>query len=356
MRAEPEALHPLSHHDIIGLVEPFTRAGRRVDLTASDRLQRRLVFKPIDHLDPTAAVPALREIWQLDNPRDGHYRLTRTLTLPCGLQAALATDGKHLGEMLALIESVALRRQFTVQAAYRIAESHRLEAPKASAAATAGAGGPLILTHATACVDTLVLTMTVPTLSGIPAEIALKPADGEGYELPEDLLAVQGWSWTRLIRVGNGWKCSLRLRGKDAARSRDAEAKLQRTARHLAETLAEPPRRFHERWGVVRWRVTVRRAVPLVVTVALIGVAAAVPSMGLSDNSLLRMVIFQSPPLLLALVFCLRELPQIEVPPWPRALVHASWRHAPHAADTAAAAPATTASATTPTLHPPTAG
>ena len=35
---------PLTHHEILGLVEAFSRSGRQVDLTASDRAARRLVF------------------------------------------------------------------------------------------------------------------------------------------------------------------------------------------------------------------------------------------------------------------------------------------------------------------------
>ena len=86
--------------------------------------------------------------------------------------------------------------------------------------------------------------------------------------------------------------------------------------------------------------MTVRRAIPLTVTVTLIGLAAAVPSMGLSEDSLLRMVMFQSPPLLLGLVFCFRELPQIEIPPWPRALTQPSWATAPAVGESAAHPPA----------------
>lgn len=135
------------------------------------------------------------------------------------------------------------------------------------------------------------------------------------------------------------------MRGKDQARSRDAELKLERTAAHLAQTRAETPRQFHERWSARRWGVTCRRAIPLTVTVALIGLAAAVPSMGLSEDSLLRMLMFQSPPLLLGLVFCFRELPQIEIPPWPRCPMQPSWA--------AASAPGE-ALANAPTNHPPT--
>lgn len=319
------ALHPLTHHEILALVEPFARSGRQVDLAASDRAERRLVFKPIDHAGDAEGAVALREVLQLDEPSTGTFRLTRTLTLAGGLQATLHTEGRQPGELLDRVAGVPLQRQFRSQPGFVIAESHRIEAAKDGATTAA----PLILTQAVAQVDALTLSMTLPSLGGIPAEIEIKPTAGDRYELPEDLLAVLGWSWARLIRVGTGWKCSLRLRGSAARRSRDAEAKLERTAAHLAQTLAEPPSRFHERWNAMRWRVTVRRGVPLVVTAGLIGIAAAVPSMGLSENSLLRMVIFQSPPLLLGLVFCLRELPTIEVPPWPRPPAQPTWRTAP---------------------------
>jgi len=330
---------PLTHHEILGLVAPFTARGRHVDLAASDRLERRLAFKVITHGGGADNLPDLRETLVLETGSVKDFRLTRHLALPGGLEATLHTEGADPGELLAWIEAVPLRRQFRAQAGFVIAESHRIDAPTAS---RPGAGAtptptptPMILTHATAQLGTLTVTMTLPTLGGIPAELELTPVAGTRLALPDDLLAVLGWSWARLIRVGTGWKCTLRVRGKADTRSRDAELKLERTAAHLAQTLTEPPCRFHERWSALRWRVTVRRAIPLGVTVALIGVAAAVPSMGLSENSLLRMVIFQSPPLLLGLVFCLRELPQIEIPPWPRCPTQPSWIVAPAAGEPA---------------------
>ena len=322
------AAAPLTHHEILGLVAPFTAKGRHVDLAASDRLERRLVFKVIHHLDVADRLPELHETLVLEHRSAQRYTLTRHLALPCGLEATLHTEGADPGVLLAQIEVVPPHRQFRAQADFRIASSHRLDA---TAASTTGAGSVpvvMILTHATAQIGTLTVTMKLPTHGSIPAELELKPVAGTQMTLPEDLLAVLGWSWARLIRVGASWKCSLRVRGKGQVRSSDAEQKLERTAVHLAQTLAESPVRFHERWQVQRWRVTGRRAVPLLVTATLIGLAAAVPSMGLSENSLARLVIFQTPPLLLVLVFCFRELPQIEIPPWPRRLTQQSWADA----------------------------
>ncbi len=313
--------HPLTHHEILGLIEPFTRRGRHLDLAASNRLERRLLFKPIDHPDDTVAAQPLHETLQLDHPDADTFTLTRTLSLPCGLQASLQTEGVDAGELLARVEAIPLQRQFQWGAGFVIAQNHRLDA----SSSRGGAAERLILTRATAQIAGLNLVMKVPAVTGIPADIELDAAPGHRFDLPQDLLAVLGWSWARLIRVGAGWTCSMRLRGSGPDRSRDAEAKLQRSAAHLAQTLAEPPRRFHERRVAVRWGVVLRRAFPMLVTVGLIGGAAAVPSMGLSENSLLRMVIFQSPPLLLGLVFCMRELPQIEIPPLPRRPAETAW-------------------------------
>jgi len=42
---------PLTHHQILSVVEPFSRVSHHVDLAASDRLARKLVFKTVE-LDP----------------------------------------------------------------------------------------------------------------------------------------------------------------------------------------------------------------------------------------------------------------------------------------------------------------
>lgn len=334
---------PLTHHEILVLVAPFTTRGRHVDLAASNRAERRLVFKLIHHAAQADGSPELNETLVLENGTGNEFRLTRRLSLPSGLEATLYTEGQDPGELLARIETISLRRQIRWQPGFVIAEHHRLDA--STPAGRDAAATLMILTHATAQVGALTVELTLPALSGIPAELELKMAT-ERLAWPEDLLAVLGWSWARLIRAGGGWKCSLRVRGKSEARSRDAEQKFERTAAHLVETLAEPPRRFHERWSARRWGVTVRRAIPLVVTVGLIGTAAAVPSMGLSEDSLWRMVVFQSPPLLLVLVFCFRELPQIEIPPWPRGLSQSHWFSVPVMVETGQ--PAAPSSATTP--------
>ena len=97
---------PLTHHDILALAEPFARRGRRVDLAASDRIARRVVFQELQR-------GALREVLQLDDLGTGTRQLTRTLTHPGGLQATLEAMGPSPQELLDRIEAVAPDSQFS---------------------------------------------------------------------------------------------------------------------------------------------------------------------------------------------------------------------------------------------------
>ena len=315
MPAAPTA--PLTHHDILGLIAPFTRRGRQLDLPASDRLARRLVFKPVVHDDPAGADAGLRETLQCESLDDGSFRLTRVSTHPSGLQARLQAEGPEAGELLASIEAVAPQRQFQYGPGYVVAQSHRL-VPGTPVA-------DLRMTHGVAQLDGLTLNMRVPQVSGIPAEIEVVAALGGTMSLPEDLLAVLGWHWTRLERGREKWTSSLRVRTHEPERSRDAEHKLERMAQHLAQTLAEPPARFHKRRSAARWGVALRRAVPLLTCLGLIAGAVAVPSLDIGPDSIFRMLIFHAPPLLLVLGICMREIPRIEIPPLPRASSAPTW-------------------------------
>jgi hypothetical protein len=327
----PTPLIPLTHHDILGLAEPFARLGLRLDLAASDRAERRLAFMPVDHPGAGPAGQAVRATLGLENPHPGRYRVTRSLDLPCGLQASLQVDGDSPADALEAVAAVPLATQFLQAAGCAVALDHHL------VLRAAAAGGPtagLTLTNASAHIAGLTLKVRVPAVTGVPAELSLSAPTGDSIQLPDDLLAVLGWPWSRLQRVQHGWTGVLRLGGKDevrngvttTTRSRDALARLQATAEHLARTLAEPPGRFHERWAARRWGVTLRRATPLLGSAALLLGAAAVPKIDLAEDSVLRMLIFHAPPLLLVVLFCLREMPRIEIPPLPRASAAQDWR------------------------------
>jgi hypothetical protein len=322
---------PLTHHDILGLVEPFTRQGRHVDLAASDRLERRLQFKPVEHAGDASVEPVLIETLQLDSFESGSFRLTRTLSRGPAQQATLQISGPEPAALLARVEAVSPEHQFVAGAGFVIARSYSLQ--PASDRANDG-GVALILTRAVVQLDDLALTFSVPAIRRVSAELWLAPSTGgatgtgldSSLDLPEDLLAVLGWNWTRLIRKKDGWESRLRLRGDLAQRTQRAEAALDRVAAHLAQTLAQPPAQFHERHLKARWWAAFRRAIPLLTPVSLLVAILVLPRIDVGESPGLWLMMFHVPTALIALSFCLQELPQYEIPPLPRRSRAPAWR------------------------------
>jgi hypothetical protein len=273
----------------------------------------------------------LRERLQLDNPEPAAYRLTRMLSRPDGLAAALQIEGADPGQLLQSVEAIPPRIQFRAGPGYAMALDYRLD-PAAGAARGAPAGASLILTHATAMLAGLTLSLEAPTVKGEPADIGLRAADAPFTYLPPDVLAVLGWDWSPLRPSGDGWRGSLRARGREPARSRGIERRFEQAVLHLAQTLAQPPQRFHERWTRARWRVYFQSGIPLLTCIGLIVAVAVLPRAHLAEHSALRMLIFNAPPLLMGLFFCLREIPRIVIPPLPRRARAAAWSAAADAA------------------------
>ncbi|MBK1616161.1 hypothetical protein CKO44_22145 [Rubrivivax gelatinosus] len=309
---------PLTHHEILELVAPFSRRGRRVDLAASDRIARRLRFKPVEHPAQAPLAWPLQEEMELESFGADDHRVTRRLRTPEGLEAVLVADGPAVEELVERVHAVPPARQFRQGPGWIAALAHR--------ARRLGNGvESIILTDAQARVAGLNVKMKVSSVSGVNADLELMPAPGRALALPDDLLAVLGWPWTCIARLREGWGGALRLKGDGSERSADAESKFQRTLEHLAHTLAAPPQVFHQRMHRERWRVTLRRAVPLLVSIALIAGAAMVPMIQLAQNSVWRMLVFHSPAFLLMLFFCLGEMPRLEFPPLPRLARAGSW-------------------------------
>jgi hypothetical protein len=323
------SLPPLTHHEILTLIAPFARRGRHVDLAASDRLQRRLAFRPLEHRasvngnDGLHALPALRETMELHNPETGQWRLSWRLGTADGLQATLQAEGTEPGELLERVERVPPRRQFHVEPGAVIALGHRL--PKAASSCEPA----LVLRRAEARLAGLTLHMSVSGVSGYPAEFELRRGEGEGADvltLPDDLLAVLGRPWDRLNAVRGGWQGSVQLRGAEPRRSRDAEARLQTTVRHLVRTLAVPPARFHQRHLRARWGVALRRTVPLLVGLSVVAAALWVQKHAPAQRSVLALLANVAPPLLMGLFFLRREMPRLELPRVPLCPRDTAWR------------------------------
>ncbi len=302
---------PLTHHEILALVAPFARQGWSVDMAASDRRARRLLFKPHEH-----AEAGLTETLLLDEPERGGWRLARALMDAQGHRASLYAEGEDTADLLQRVLAVPPQRHYSRGAGWAIAWSLRMTAD-----------GPIVV-HAELRLDGLTVKMSASPVQRIPAELELIASEGGITELPQDLLAVLGRPWSRLDRSQQGWRARLDLRGRGLARSADAEGQLQRTAVHLVQTFAEPPARFHDQRVAARWGVTLRRAVPLAVCLGVIAAALAVPLLNLSQDSVLRMLIFNAPPIMLGLFFALCEMPRVEIPPLPRRPTAPHWRPA----------------------------
>jgi hypothetical protein len=312
---------PLTHHEILRLIEPFTRRGRHVDLAASDRIARRLLFKPVARDSETPGLAGAREVLQLEDLRPDVWRLTRTLTLADGAAATLTTEGGDLSELLDRIETVALESQFVWVGDVVLARSYRLE-PTARAP---GAQVMMALAAAQARLDGLALAVKISATRGYPAEIELTPEEDEPLDLPEDILAALGWDWRVLRRRGADWIGTLRAPGREPDRSRRLEAALEKAVAHLSQTLAEPPRQFHQKFARARWGVVFRRMIPLLGAIALLAGAVTLVFVDIPQDSVLAMLMFNAPPVLLAVLFTLQEMPRLEIPKSPRPSGAGSW-------------------------------
>jgi hypothetical protein len=153
--------------------------------------------------------------------------------------------------------------------------------------------------------------------------------------LPQDLLAVLGWNWARLMpgrRQGApasgsaGWKTRLRLPGPALGRTARAEAALAQVAAHLALTLAESPERFHERHLAARWAVFFRRGIPVLNVTFMLMALWLMPHFEVGESPGLGLLLYHLPTLLIAGSFWLQEFPAFEIPPWPRRLRAANWQ------------------------------
>lgn len=313
------AVAPLTHHEILALVAPFARQGRHVDLAASRREQRQIAFRPVDHPAVGDGAAALREVLQLDSHGNGSFRLIRTLTGDGGLQATLEASGSDPAELLSRIQGVDLQRHFRRGPGWMMARSYRFE--------SFGSGGSApVLARGQVRLSGLTLVFEVSPVRGVSAELALTPAAGLRLPLPEDLLAVIGWDWARLVPHADGWTTRMRLRGQGARRSAAAERALDRVTAHLAQVLAEPPARFHARFRLARWGVVLRRLIPTLTAVGLIVGTLLLPRIAPEQDPGFWLLLHYLPIGVLALAFMLQELPRFEIPPWPRPLRAGQWQ------------------------------
>lgn len=319
--------HPFTHHEIIGLVRPFTHRDRHVDLEASDRIARKLIFKPVIHDGTAPGDLAATEILQLDNPKPGLHRLTRRLRIESGLTATLEAEGSDPAELLERIEQVPPAQQFQSIDGAVVARSYRLRRNDASGSTTREATSTE-LTRGETEIAGFNVVLHAAQVKGYPAEIEIMPKRNDAT-LPEDLLAVIGWAWSPLRKKQGGWIGKLKVRGQEPERSRRIESKLEATVAHLARTLTRPPAAFHQSLLKARWGVTFRRALPLLFFGGLIAGAASLIWVDIPQDSILNLLLMGAPPLLMFGAFSMRDTPSLEIPPFPRMLQSAAWEPQP---------------------------
>jgi hypothetical protein len=315
---------PLTHHDILGLVAPFSRRGRQVDLGASQRAERQLVFKPVEHPAASPGEPGLLETLKLDVFAGGGVRLTRLLRRSDGRQATLQAVGPKADELLDRFETVPRARHFEAGPGYTIVRDYEFEAEDGDSPPPVGAAP--VLARGVIHVDGLTMRLDVPAMRGGAAEIAIEPDAAGRPDLPEDLLAVLGWDWARLVPGTEGWTTRRRLRGSRARRGRIAEAAVKQAATHLARVLAEPPARFHERHVAARWGVVFRRAIPTLTALGMIFGAFLLTLGPRTESAGMPLILHYASIGLLGFSFCLQELPRFEIPPLPRQHRGPAWR------------------------------
>jgi len=318
------AAPPLTHHDILALVAPFVRRGRQVDLRACDRIERRVAFKPIQHEAQGDGLPELCEIVLLDKLGTDSFRLTRELQLTDGLKASLDILGSEPEMLLQQMDAVPLAQHFRVGEGFLMVRDYAIRLPDA-ATTPVRLNLPLRLTEAVLQVPGLKLTMRLPATPGISANLELSAGGGAALTLPDDLLAVLGWNWSRLVRQSTGWQARLRISGRNPQRTRHAEQALERAATHLARTMQAAPDQFHDRHLLARWRVMLRRAIPILTPICT-GVAVLVmPVFEFREHPGMWIVLSQIPTLLIALSFTTQDLARFEIPPWPRRSSATHW-------------------------------
>lgn len=315
---------PLTHHEILALAEPFARRGRHVDLAGSDRLARRILFKPTEHSGTPNHPGALSETLVLENPGRQHFRLTRTLTDAAGRVATLRSDGPDPKVLIERVDAVDPRRQFPSLGGVCVACSYRAD-PDPDADGGSNGKARLVLLRASTDLDGIGVELDAQVGHGMPAEIRLLPTPQRTINPPEDLLAVLGWAWRSLGPFDRGWRARLRIPAAEPARTPDVEAKLARTLEHLVATFGAPPADFHRTWLRQRWSALARRTLGLMTIAGLLAIGPGILLLGAPEGSPLRLMSFVMPALLILVLIARHESPSMKIPPLPRPLPADAW-------------------------------
>jgi hypothetical protein len=257
--------------------------------------------------------------------------LRRVVTANDGLQATLDVRGPRLATLLERMLAVPPETHFRTAEGTLIADSYSCPDDP---------GQPLKLLESQARVQGLQIALDARTVVGEPMSVTLTPLDPQvPLALPADLFAVLGMPWKLLRHRDGSWKFLLHAPTREPGRS---TATLQRFARaviHLDRVLGDAPAAFHGAYRGARWRVWVRRLTPLAVGVVIIASLPLIDRLFLNDEANMNPLIFGIPNfLIIAFIYLSRhEMPNLELPPFPRPLAADAWGGAAAERDAATA-------------------
>lgn len=311
---------PLSHHDILTYVGPFSRAGRQVDLALTQRDERLIAFKRVDRsvdLEPAGSI-ALTEHLTLSLAK-ATPQLTRTLETADGLRVTLTARDANMDKLLERILAVSPNTHFRLVEGLLIGDS--LRCPD-------DASEPPVLRESRVNIGPAHLHLDARTVGSEPMTVRLTCRDREAdFAPPDDLLAVLGRYWSVLETRDEYYKFTLNVPGRQPKRSRVARTRFERTAAHLQHVFTLRPEQYHETFRAERWKVWRRRLIPLGVIVAMLG---ALPFLGggvLAGEKGFTPLAISLPNILFVLFMYVsrHEIPTIGVPPFPQPLDTAAW-------------------------------
>lgn len=307
-------MRPLSHHDILRLIAPFTARGYRLDQDATDRSARRIGFRSgaddsgserLVLVVPEAGVSQLvRRAGSADGEVTGELCVVDASDIDAALTAVLDAHAPAL--------SVRSRDGVAIALQYRCRNA---DFPWELVRATARVAGRLVWIDA---------TRGDPEKGRI--EYAIGPRDGGELPLPSDLVAVLGRGWGPMQWRESAWRGRLQVTRSDALRRARVERAAERLVNHVGQVFAATPDAFHARYRRARWGVVWRRLLPTVVF-ALLVLGLVAPMVLVAEFEAPGWFIALSHPFMLfgVMLAIYLDVRLFDVPPLPRRLILEHW-------------------------------
>jgi hypothetical protein len=333
-RAIPQPSHdtgpgvpPFSHHGILELAAPFSRRGYKVDMSASERAERRLAFRPVELPAVPGRYPRLTCVLRLEQPHRAKFRLVRSLRAPDGLTATATAEGDDVASLLAAIEDLAPSRQFRTVHGSLLALSFGLAWWTAGAEVRPSGADRLReprLVRAEAIANGVRLLVEEEDNRRAFA-VRIAATDDRRLALTSDFLAVLGWQWSPLRPNAQGaWEGGLSVPRREPRRTRRLEDLLQAATAHLAVTMARSPADFHDDHMAARWRAALQRLSPLLLVAGSI-IVFLVLIVILPRSPIYQVLLLDMSIVVIVAVALMDKAYRLEIPPLPRPLTQAGW-------------------------------